>query len=330
MATKLKLGLLLPHFGDQASFDKILDGARKAEEYGFDSVWVRDHLVFEPHGMEGQDNTHYDCFVVLAAVAAVTKKIVLGLGTIIAHRHPIYSAQLLSSLSTLCGGRVICGVGQGNSAHEFEVEGLPFSNEDRFGLMKESVHIMRRLWSEGRVDHQGKYYSFENMESRPQPVQKIPIWYGGSSPASCRRAVDYCDGWLPGRIPLVTFQKLVNYLHSQCDKAGRPMLTTGAIPITTLARDPEAPLTEVNVKGLINEGNTNRPWWVKPASGTFSRIEDIEGMLLWGTPDDIAAVTWKYEEAGLDHLIYDLRYRFSDWDEQVDLLGQEVLPQLRK
>ena len=329
MGTKLKFGLLLPHFGDQASFEKILNGAKKAEEYGFDSVWVRDHLVFEPHGMEGQDNTHYDCYLVLAAIAAVTKRITLGTGALIAHRHPIYSAQLFSTLSALANGRVIAGVGQGSFAHEFEVVGLPSSNDDRFGLIKESVQVMQRLWQGGRVDHHGTYYDFENVQLRPQPVSEIPVWYGGSSPASCRRAVDYCDGWMPGRIPLRTFGKLVKYLHGQAEKHGREMPTTGAIPITTVARDPEASLRDVNVKGLINEGNTNRPWWVKPDSGTFSTIDDIEGLLLWGTPQQIAGVTRKYEEQGLDHIVYDLRYRFKDWDEQLDLLGSEVLPLLR-
>ena len=328
MGTKLKFGLLLPHFGDQASFQKSLDGARKAEEYGFDSVWVRDHLVFEPHGLEGQDNTHYECFITLAAIAPVTTKIILGTGTVIAHRHPIYMAQLFATLSKLAGGRVVAGIGQGTFAHEFEVAGLPFGDEDRFGLIEESVQVMRRLWSEGRVDHQGKYFTFENVELRPQPVEKIPIWYGGASPASCRRAVDYCDGWMPGRIPLATFKKLVGYLHDLCQKSGREMVTTGAIPITTIARDREASLTNVNVSGLVNEGN-RRSWWVKPASGTFSKIEDIEGLLLWGTPDDIATVTRKYEEAGLDHIVYDFRFRFDDWEEQLDLLGKEVLPQLR-
>ena len=328
MATKMKFGLLLPHFGDQASFQKILDGAKRAEEYGFDSVWVRDHLVFEPHGMEGQDNTHYECFITLAAIASVTKRLTLGTGTVIAHRHPIYMAQLFSTLSTLCDGRVIAGVGQGTFPHEFEVAGLPFDEEDRFGLIKETVHVMRRLWAEGSVDHQGQYYNFENVELRPQPVKEIPIWYGGASPASCRRAVDYCDGWIPGRIPLATFKKLVGYLHDLCQKQGRQMLTTGAIPITTVARKREEALANVNVPGLINEGN-RRSWWVKPPSGTFSEIQDIEGLLLWGTPDDIATVTRKYEEAGLDHIVYDLRFRFDDWNEQLDLLGKEVLPQLQ-
>ncbi len=73
MATNLKFGLLLPHFCEHASVKKCLEGAKRAEAYGFDSVWVRDHLVFEPHGIEGSDNTHIEGLLVLSAIAAVTK-----------------------------------------------------------------------------------------------------------------------------------------------------------------------------------------------------------------------------------------------------------------
>ena len=93
MATKLKFGLLLPHFGEYASSESCIEGSKKAEEYGFDSVWVRDHLVFEPHGMEGNDNTHIEGLLILAAIASVCKKLILGTGTMISHRSPIHLAQ---------------------------------------------------------------------------------------------------------------------------------------------------------------------------------------------------------------------------------------------
>jgi alkanesulfonate monooxygenase SsuD/methylene tetrahydromethanopterin reductase-like flavin-dependent oxidoreductase (luciferase family) len=78
MGTRLKFGLLLPHFCEHASAANCLEGAKRAEAYGFDSVWVRDHLVFEPHGIEGNDNTHIEGLLVLSAIAAVTKNISLG------------------------------------------------------------------------------------------------------------------------------------------------------------------------------------------------------------------------------------------------------------
>src|SRR3989337_3931474 len=88
MPTKLKFGLLLPHFCEHASVEKCIEGSKKAEAYGFDSVWVRDHLVFEPHGMEGTDNTHIEGLLMLSAIASVTKKLILGTAMVILHKKP--------------------------------------------------------------------------------------------------------------------------------------------------------------------------------------------------------------------------------------------------
>ena len=79
----MKFGLLLPHFGHYADKDRILDGARRAEELGFDSVWVRDHLLFEPHGeFESADRDFYEPLTALTAVGAVTERITLGTATL--------------------------------------------------------------------------------------------------------------------------------------------------------------------------------------------------------------------------------------------------------
>lgn len=328
MATKLKFGLLLPHFGDQASVEKCIEGSKRAEAYGFDSVWVRDHLVFEPHGMEGNDNTHIEGLLMLSAIASVTKNLILGTGTVISHRHPIHLAQAMAGLSKISNGRVIMGIGLGTFPHEFAAAGHPNTLEDRANIAKINVAIARRLWAGEKVSYKDKYFFFEDVELRPTPIKPIPVWYGGGTPASCRRAVDYCDGWMPGRIPTATFRKMIQYLQELCKKAGREMVTAGAIPITSVARDKETALSKVNVKGLINEGN-KKPTWVKPASGTFSKLEDIEGLLLAGTPQDVVRDTRRYEEAGLNHIVYDLRFRYADWYDQVDLLGKEVLPALR-
>ncbi len=124
MATNLKFGLLLPHFGDYGSVERCIEGSKKAEAYGFDSVWIRDHLIFEPHGMEGHDNTHIEGLLMLAAIASVFKKLSLGSGTVISHRHPIHLAQAMAGLSAISNDKVIMGIGLGTFKHEFEAAGL--------------------------------------------------------------------------------------------------------------------------------------------------------------------------------------------------------------
>ena len=94
-----RFGLLVPHFGLEADQDLLVEGARLAESLGFDSLWVRDHLVFHPHGMEGTDRTFIEPFITLTYLAGVTEKIGLGAATIIPFRHPILMAYSVASMS---------------------------------------------------------------------------------------------------------------------------------------------------------------------------------------------------------------------------------------
>lgn len=328
MKAKLKLGLLLPHFCEHASVEKCLEGAKRAEAYGFDSVWVRDHLVFEPHGIEGSDNTHIEGLLVLSAIAAVTNRILVGTSMAICHRHPIHLAQLFAGLSAISNGRVIMGMGLGGFPHEFAAAGYPTGIEERAELVRSNVEICRRLWAGERVSFKNDYFDFTGVALKPTPVQPIPIWYGGGTPAACRRAVEYCDGWMPARITLATFAKLMAYIRDLCNKAEKPMISAAVMPFTSVGSDRETALKGVNLESLIAEAN-KFPTWVKPASGMFSKPDDIRGFILAGTPADIASESRAYEEAGADHIVYDLRFRYVDWLEQIDLLGEEVLPALR-
>ena len=158
-----------------------LEGAQRAEAYGFDSVWVRDHLVFEPHGIEGNDNTHIEGFLVLSAIAAVTKNISLGTSMAICHRHPIHLAQLFAGLSAISQGRVIMGMGLGGFPHEFAAAGYPTGLEERAELVRSNVQICRELWTGERVCFKNDYFDFTDVAFKPTPVKPIPIWYGGGT-----------------------------------------------------------------------------------------------------------------------------------------------------
>jgi alkanesulfonate monooxygenase SsuD/methylene tetrahydromethanopterin reductase-like flavin-dependent oxidoreductase (luciferase family) len=328
MGSNLKFGLLLPHFCEHASVERCIEGSIRAEAYGFDSVWVRDHLVFEPHGIEGTDNTHIEGFLILSAIGSVTNKLTLGTAMAICHRNPIHLAQLFAGLSAIANGRVIMGMGLGGFPHEFAAAGRPSTLRARENLARTNAEICRRLWAGEKVSRKDGTFDFEDVGIRPAPVSPVPIWLGGGTPAACRRAVEYGDGWLPARITLETFRKCVAYLRKLSKEAARQMVTAAVMPFTSVARDKEAALGKINVRALINEANKYATW-VKPASGTFATLEDIEGYVLTGTPADIVRGTQAYEEAGAEHVVYDLRLRFGDWYQQVDLLGREVLPALR-
>jgi alkanesulfonate monooxygenase SsuD/methylene tetrahydromethanopterin reductase-like flavin-dependent oxidoreductase (luciferase family) len=289
---------------------------------------VRDHLVFEPHGIEGNDNTHIEGLLVLAAVAATTKSLLLGTSMTICHRHPIHLAQLFAGLSEISQGRVIMGMGLGGFPHEFAAAGLPTGVAERAELVRNNVDICRKLWSGERVSFKNEYFAFTEVALKPAPVKRIPVWYGGGTPAACRRAVEYCDGWMPARITLPTFARLIGYIRELCRSAGKPMISAAVMPFTSVAKDRQTALSKVDMGALIAEANKFSTW-VKPSSGAFATPEDIRGLILAGTPEDIARDTLAYEKAGADHIVFDLRFRYADWQQQIDFLGREVLPVLR-
>src|ERR671931_41235 len=200
-----RFGLLLPHFGLEADQDLLIEGARLAERHGFDSLWVRDHLVFHPHGMEGTDRTFIEPFITLAYLAGVTDRIGLGAATIIPFRHPILMAYSVASLSWMTRRTFDLGIGAGET-----------------------------------VDWHGDLYDFEDVDLKPRPLYPVPVWWGGATPASARLAVDFCDGWLPGRITFPTYERRVTDIRRMAEEQARPAIMTGAVPVTSIDESFEA------------------------------------------------------------------------------------------
>lgn len=319
-------GLTIPHWGRYADRRLIIAGAKLAERYGFDSLWVRDHLVLEPHEGEGSATTFLDPFITLGLIAGATEKISLGTAAIIPLRHPLHTATMYASLEYLVGpGRVYAGMGLGRYDHEFVAVELDHAR--RGDILREQVEIIRALWRGEPVSHEGEFYRFRELRIDPAPADRIPIWFCGNAPGAVRRAVEYCDGWLPGRIPLKTYRTRVDQLRSQAAAAGRPSPLAGAGPLTSPARTREAALEKVDWQAVLRTARTTT--WELPESGAWTTPEDLEGAIIAGPPDEIVRVTEEYQRAGLTHITYDLRFRFDDWTECVAVIGEEVLPLLR-
>jgi alkanesulfonate monooxygenase SsuD/methylene tetrahydromethanopterin reductase-like flavin-dependent oxidoreductase (luciferase family) len=324
----VRFGLLLPHFGEFASPGLIIEGARRAEALGFDSVWVRDHLLFQPHGeFESANPDFFDPLTVLSAIGAATERITLGTATLIPFRHPLVVASSLASMSAMFGPRIIAGWGAGTFDHEFDAVGL--GGVFRPELVESTARILDSVWSGDDISYEDDHYRFDHVTMYPKPVERIPFWYGGVTPASARRAARYCDGWIPGRTTLPTIAQRVKEIEAAIAENGRPMPTIGAVPPTAIASTVEAAMERTNVDGLLRWANERGKWWVKPPSGRFETIDDIEGSLIVGDPDRVAFQARRFADVGVEHLVFDTRLSYDSWFENIDLLGREVLPQLR-
>jgi alkanesulfonate monooxygenase SsuD/methylene tetrahydromethanopterin reductase-like flavin-dependent oxidoreductase (luciferase family) len=324
----MKFGLLLPHFGEHASRTNVIDGAILAEQVGFDSVWVRDHLVFEPHGeMEKPNRTFYDALTTLTAVGAVTDRVELGTGSLIPFRHPLVTALMAGTITQLVGPRLILGFGAGTFDHEFAA--IEWGDRDRVELVRSNAEILRRVFTENNVDYSDANFTFSDVTIEPKPAGgRIPFWYCGATPRSARLAVEFCDGWMPGRISMATLDKRVRTMRELSSEAGKPMPTVAVIPPTSVERTREEAIKHVNIPGLLAWANKAK-YAVKPPSGRFETVDDLSGQLIVGTPDDAVSELHRFAEVGAEHLVFDLRFKFDRWFDQIELLGKEVISRYR-
>jgi probable F420-dependent oxidoreductase len=139
-----------------------------------------------------------DQFVALSAAAAVTKTIKLATGIcLIIQRDPIYLAREIASLDHISNGRVIFGIGGGWNAEEMENHGTVF--QTRFKYMREQIGAMKAIWTQEQAEYHGEFIDLGPIIAKLKPIRKPhpPIVIGGGYPHAAKRAVEYCDGWMP-------------------------------------------------------------------------------------------------------------------------------------
>ncbi|MEE9285027.1 MAG: LLM class F420-dependent oxidoreductase [Dehalococcoidia bacterium] len=249
--------------------------ARKAEEVGFESLWVPEHLVFPadipatyPYAEDGRapivaGTPLYDPWVVLSYAAAVTDKVRLGTSVyILPLRNPFVTARAVVTLDRLSQGRAILGVGIGWLQEEFEVVGEEFDN--RAQRATEIVEIIKALWTEETIEYHGQHYSFGPVKFSPKPAQKPhpPIEFGGETPAALRRAGTLGDGWIgvgghtPDRIRAIV--RRINQAREAAGRLDRPFEITVGGPqdpsLDDLKRLEEAGVTRVNLRPVTQAG----------------------------------------------------------------------------
>lgn len=322
----IEYGVLLPHFGSSARRSRIVDDAVRIENWGFDSVWVRDHVVFHPHEYEDQDRKFVDPFIALSAIASRTQRIKLATGSLIPHRHPIHAALLIGSLDFIAGpGRLLIGWGLGTYQHEFDA--IDNGEADRRELLPEQIDIMSKLWAGDEIEYHGKFYDFTEVQIAPVPIEPVPTWYCGTSLAAVRRAVEYCDGWIPGRMPRKQFKERMARMQRLADEAGKSLPGTGVIPWISPARTVEEGRRAVDVTQMLEAAA--KKGYGAAEGGTAQSLDDLAGAVIAGPPEVIAEEVQAFHDVGARHFVFDLRARFTDWEDCLAVIGEQVLPLLK-
>jgi probable F420-dependent oxidoreductase len=188
----VRYGIDVAIIGDLADPRRVVELARSAEESGWESLFVWDHLAFA-WGVASADP-----WVTLAAAAQETSRLLLGPAvTPLPRRRPVVVAAAVASLDLLSGGRAVFAAGLGGVDAEFAAFGEPADARVRAARLDEALPILAALWSGERVTHHGAHYHVDGVTLAPLPVQRprVPVWVGGMSAKALRRAAAW-DGWI--------------------------------------------------------------------------------------------------------------------------------------
>ena len=217
----MKFGLYGFHRGASEDPVALTRHARLAEEGGFESVWVGDHVAL-PTRAPGSDGPRVETVATLAFLAAATSTVRLGAGVIVLpQRQPVLLAQQLSTVDKLSRGRLIVGVGVGYVRSELAAFGV--SLDERGRRTDEYLAVMQQLWTGAPSSFSGEFTQFNDIVQRPTPYgsRRPPLVIGGRAPGALRRAARVGDGWFGWDLDRSTTAELLDELAAECDRIGR-------------------------------------------------------------------------------------------------------------
>ena len=234
----MRFGLALPQYGfslpggQEIGFGATTDWARRAEQLGFDSVWLSDHFFysFGRYGADPAPIAAIEPMTALAGIAAVTTRVRLGTLVLCASfRHPALLAKMAATIDRISGGRLDLGIGAGWFEEEFEAFGFPFGTvSERFGTLEGTLAALSALQSGRPATYEGPTVTLRDALLIPAPVHgRVPVWVGGKGgPRLLRLAARYADGWnAVWRVDADDYANRVKAAHQACETVGRDPAT---------------------------------------------------------------------------------------------------------
>jgi len=295
----LRLGLQIPSFtypgvSDKDLFERVAEIAVTAEQAGFDSVWVMDHLYQIPN-VGRRTEPMLESYTLLGGIAARTSRVTLGtMVTGVTYRNPALLAKIVTTLDIVSSGRAILGIGAAWNEDEHNGYGFEFPPAgERLGRLEEAVQICRGMFTQEEFTFQGRFYRTNGALNFPRPVRSggIPILIGGSGERRTLRLVakyaDACN--LFGDV--ATIRHKLDVLERHCQEVGR---------------DPSQ-ITKTRLGALViagTEAEAKRKAEARWARGNVA--EAWRASYVVGDPDGVAEQARAYLDAGLDGLLFNM------------------------
>jgi alkanesulfonate monooxygenase SsuD/methylene tetrahydromethanopterin reductase-like flavin-dependent oxidoreductase (luciferase family) len=293
------------------SREQLISYAQKAEELGYDSLSVNDHIIYRTGWL--------DAICSLSAIAATTRRIKIGTSILnIVIRNPVVCAKALSAMDILSSGRLFVGLGEGSSKGDYEACGIPF--EDRWKRFSEALEVIHALWNDDDktesplVDYEGNYYKLKGLSIYPKPIQKphppimIASW---GSEQGLRRVAKYGDGWMASALHITPnkfrekWRLLLNYrrdLHKDVESFENSMMSMfGYI-------DNDKDKVHIMAKKIVS-----------PALG--GSADELENILLFGSTDQCLEKINVLCESGVKRIHF---WPVSDYTEQIEIFYKDI------
>ena len=343
MAKRTEFGIRVPISGPFASVDAIARTATTAESFGFDGVWCHDYITWtkELHNVHiscgsletlhpDQKPNFFESVSTLSYLAALTRKITLGISVLIAPlRNPILAAKQLSILDNLSNGRLIVGVGIGATKAtkntDFEILGI--SRLEKNQRTDELIEIMKGLWDHDsdKFSYDGKFFKFSDAEMFPKPVQnpRPPFWFAGTIEKALERVAKYGEGWLPGGLSPEEYSKSVAFIKRTAkEKFNRDLSELKVANQIYVGINSSSDKAKENTKATLL--NNSKAYDVFIGDNAFERASSVS---LVGSPSEIAEKIRKFGQAGVNY--YEMKFIYQSMDhfrEQLELFSKEVIP----
>jgi len=319
---------------EQFGPSELLKFSVLAEEVGFDSVFVSDHLQPWRH-----DGGHAPAALAwLGALGASTERIVIGTSVLTPtfRYHPGVVAQNFATLGSLFPGRVVLGVGSGESMNEVPL-GVDWPEpKERFARLREAVALIRLLWTEQRVSFEGTYYQTHNATIYDVPDIPVPIYIGASGPAATRFAGREGDGYITtsGKAPALYTDTLLPAVREGAAQAGRDISDLVLQMEVKVSFDPDraAAVDACGYWGALaltpeQKAGVEDPIEMQKLADALPAERAASRFIVSTDPDEHVAAINRYVDLGFTNLIF--HAPGPDQARFLRLYGQEILPRLR-
>jgi coenzyme F420-dependent glucose-6-phosphate dehydrogenase len=331
--TKAPLKLGYKASSEQFAPNELLEYGLLAEKVGLDSVWISDH--FQPWRHTGGHAPFSLAW--LGALGARSSRVIIGTSVLTPtfRYHPAIVAHAFGTLGAMFPGRVVLGIGTGESLNEVPSSGLAWPEQkERTARFKEAVDLIRRLWSEERLTYEGTYYKTENATIYDRPDQQVPIYIAAAGPFMAKFAGEKGDGFIctSGKKWELYTDTLLPNLEAGLQKAAKPSFDRMIEIKLSFDTDRTRALNDTHFWGALaltpeEKQNVEDPLQMEKLADALPVERAASRWIVSSDPEEALERIGRYIDLGFNHLVF--HAPGPDQARFLKLFGEQLAPRLR-